>query len=78
VQQDVREREPPQQVRERVQVRAQQHAEQVLEQVLEQGQVRGPKRRHNLGLQWRGSKMDFSSIHQRRFSKPHLQRCANC
>ncbi|MEY3520203.1 MAG: hypothetical protein RLZZ177_918 [Pseudomonadota bacterium] len=78
MQQDVREREPPQQVRERVQVRAQQHAGQVLEQVLEQGQVRGPKRRHNLGLPWRGSKMDFSSIHQRRFSKPHLQRCANC
>ena len=50
--------------------------EQVREQVREQ--ARGPKRHHNLWLQWRGSKMDFSSIRQRRFSKPHHQRCANC
>ena len=37
-----------------------------------------PKHHHNLWLRWRGSKMNFSSIRQRSFSKLLRQRCANC
>ena len=58
--------------------REQQHEVQEQEQEQVQEQVQEPTHHHSLWLRWRGSKMDFSSIRQRRFSKPHHQRCANC
>ena len=78
MQQDVREREPPQQAQQRVLEREQQHEE--LERVPAQVPelVREPGRRHSLWLRWRGSKKSFSSIRRRSFSKPHQQSYANC
>ena len=50
--------------------------------VLQQAQVQvrgqGPRLHHSLWLRWQGSKMNFSSIGRRRFSKLHRRRCANC
>ena len=60
----------------RVLEREQQHEGQ--EPELEPEQVREPERRHSLWLRWRGSKMNFSSIPQRSFSKLRRRSCANC
>ena len=54
----------------------------VLVRVQQQAQVQvrgqGPRLHHSLWLRWQGSKMNFSSIGRRRFSKLHRRRCANC